>query len=74
MKLNSIDISKSFSNAFFRDSGMQNWKMLGYQNVCLPLIYLNIEFQQNRLNPYGSQFFQVHKIPVPFDNFENVYK
>jgi len=69
-----IVISKSFANAFFRDSIMQNLKMLVFQNLCLPLIYLDIEFHQNRLNLYGSQFFQVHKILVLLENFENVYK
>jgi len=71
---NCIIIPTSFSNAFFRDSRMQNLKMLGSQNFCLPFVYLDNEFHQNRLNSYGSQFFQVHKIPVPVDNFENVYK
>jgi len=68
-----IVISKSFSNAFFRDSRILNLKILGFQNFCLPLIYLDIEFHQNRLNPYGSQFFQVHKFPVLFENSENAY-
>jgi len=53
---------------------MKNLKMLGFQNLYLPLIYLDIEFQQNRLSPCGSQFLQVHKIPVLFENFENVNK
>jgi len=52
-----IVISKSFSHAFFRDSRMHNLKMLGCQNFCLSSIYLDIEFHQNRLNPYGSKFF-----------------
>jgi len=54
-------ITKSFSNAFFRDSKMQNLKMMGCQNFCLPLIYLDIEFHQNRWNPYGGQFFYIQK-------------
>jgi len=69
---NCTTMAKSFSYAFFRDSRMQNLKMFRCQNFCLPLIYLDNEFHQNRLNPFGSQFFQVDKIPVPFDNFENV--
>jgi len=52
-----IIIPTSFPNAFFRVSRMQNFKMFGWQNFCLPLIYLDIEFHQNRLNPNGSQFF-----------------
>jgi len=41
---------------------MQNLKMLGCQNFCLPLIYLDIEFHQNRLNPYMVVNFLYPKV------------
>jgi len=57
---------------------MHNLKMLRFQNFCLLLIYFDIEFHRSwfyiGFYPMVVIFFQVHKIPVSFENFENVYK